>query len=286
MDPVNVNKYPSVLTIAGSDSGGGAGIQADLKTFSALGCYGTTAITAVTVQNTLGTKAIHSIPVDIVVEQIRAVADDIRPIAIKIGMIPNTELLTGIAHTLNSYRDVPTVLDPVIMTTSGQRLVREDTIAGFQKHLFPMMTLITPNVDEAQMLLNRKINSVEDMQVASHLLLQMGCNSVLLKGGHLAGSKLYNVFVSNEGDEQIFESDFIQTPNLHGTGCTLSSAIACFLSLGYTITDAVAKAGEYVHQAILHGRDIKTGEGNGPLNHFFNPRRLQPVGDTNFPRPL
>lgn len=268
-------KYPSVLTIAGSDSGGGAGIQADLKTFSALGCYGTSAITAITVQNTIGVTGIHSVPAEIVQGQIKAVMDDIRPAAIKIGMVHSTELAAAIHQTLLAYKDIPIVFDPVMVATSGDKLIREDTISVLKTVMFPLMTLITPNLDEAELLVQQKITNVEEMRLAAKVLLQTGCFAVLLKGGHLKGEKLYDVYVSRDGEEQIFESSYIESDNVHGTGCTLSSAIAAYLSLQYSLPEAVEKARTYVHDAILHGVQVKTGQGHGPLNHFFNPKKLQ-----------
>lgn len=267
--------YPSVLSIAGSDSGGGAGIQADLKTFSALGCYGTSAITAITVQNTLGVTGIHSIPADIVQGQIVAVMDDIKPAAIKIGMVHSTELASAISDTLKAYPDTPVIFDPVMVATSGDKLIREDTVSILKTVLFPLMTLITPNLDEAEILTGERITSVEEMRTAARALLETGCAAVLLKGGHLKGHRLYDVYISASGDEKIFESDYINSENVHGTGCTLSSAIAAYIALGNPMPEAIAKARDYVYHAILQGKDVKTGQGHGPLNHFFNPQKLQ-----------
>jgi hydroxymethylpyrimidine/phosphomethylpyrimidine kinase len=266
-------KYPSVLTIAGSDSGGGAGIQADLKTFSALGCFGTSAITAITVQNTMGVTGIHSIPPGIVQGQIKAVMDDIAPSAIKIGMVHSTELAFAIGDTLQAYKNTPLVFDPVMVASSGDKLILEDTVSVLKTVLFPLMALITPNSDEAEILTRQKISNVEEMRTAAKVLLQTGCAAVLLKGGHLKGRKIYDVFVSQQGEEQIFESDYIESKNLHGTGCTLSSAIATYLALSHNLPEAIALARTYVCHAILNGRDVKTGHGQGPLNHFFNPQK-------------
>jgi len=271
---MSLYRYPSVLTIAGSDSGGGAGIQADLKTFSALGCYGTSAITAVTVQNTLGVNGIHSIPAGIVKGQIIAVMDDIKPAAIKIGMVHHSEMAIAIAETLKSYNNTPVIFDPVMVATSGDKLIKEDTVSVLKTVLFPLMTLITPNLDEAEILTGQRITNVEEMRIAAKILLQTGCAAVLLKGGHLKGKKLYDVYTSADAEEQTFESDYIDSENVHGTGCTLSSAIAAYLALGYAMPAAIEKARTYVHDAILHGKDIRTGEGHGPLNHFFNPLKL------------
>ena len=272
---MTVYKYPSVLTIAGSDSGGGAGIQADLKTFSALGCYGTSAITAITVQNTMGVSGIHSIPEDIVSRQIIAVMDDIKPAAIKIGMVHSAEMAVSISETLAKYKNTPVIFDPVMVATSGDKLIKEDTVSVLKRVLFPLMTLITPNLDEAEILTGQSINSVQEMQKAAKALLQTNCGAVLLKGGHLKGEKLYDVYINSNGDELIFESDYIDSENVHGTGCTLSSAIAAYLALGNDLPLAIEKARIYVHDAILFGKDVKTGQGHGPLNHFFNPQKLE-----------
>jgi hydroxymethylpyrimidine/phosphomethylpyrimidine kinase len=266
-------KYVSVLTIAGSDSGGGAGIQADLKTFSALGCFGTSAITAITVQNTCGVKAIHSIPAEIVQGQIEAVMTDIKPLAIKIGMVHNVELVKAIASELKKYPDVPIIFDPVMVSTSGHRLIEMETIQVLQAELFPLATLITPNLDEAKILADMEITTVLDMQAAALKIINNGCKAVLLKGGHLKTVQLTDLLRTANGRKQSFETTFIETNNTHGTGCTLSSAIAAFMAMGEDLSTAISNAKAYVHEAILQGSDVKTGEGNGPLNHFFDPQK-------------
>ncbi|MFT2011153.1 bifunctional hydroxymethylpyrimidine kinase/phosphomethylpyrimidine kinase [Pontibacter sp. 13R65] len=267
-------KYPAVLTIAGSDSGGGAGIQADLKTFSALGCFGTSAITAITVQNTQGVTGIHSVPPEVVQAQIKVVMDDIKPTAIKIGMVHSLELVQVIAATLQAYPNVPIILDPVMVATSGDKLIRDETIEVLKQQLFPLAEVVTPNLDEAAILAQMEINHLDQMKEAAEKILQTGCQSVLLKGGHLKGPQLYDVFLQKHRQAQIFPSDHIHTHNTHGTGCTLSSAIAAFRAQGVPVTEAIGKAKAYVHQAILQGKDVKTGEGHGPLNHFFEPLKL------------
>lgn len=267
-------KYPAVLTIAGSDSGGGAGIQADLKTFSALGCFGTSAITAITVQNTRGVTGIHSVPAAIVQGQIKAVIDDIKPAAIKIGMVHSAELVQAIANELKNYA-VPLVLDPVMVATSGDKLIENNTIELLKRELFPLAEAVTPNLDEAQMLTDLQIENVEEMKKAARIILKTGCRSVLVKGGHLKGPRLYDVYLHQDGREQVFESDAIESTNTHGTGCTLSSAIAAFRAQGIELATAIERARLYVHHAIDQGKDVKTGEGHGPLNHFFQPQKLQ-----------
>ncbi|HAL82398.1 MAG TPA: bifunctional hydroxymethylpyrimidine kinase/phosphomethylpyrimidine kinase [Mucilaginibacter sp.] len=267
-------KYPVVLSIAGSDSGGGAGIQADLKTISALGCFGTTAITAVTVQNTLGVNGIHPIPVDFVKAQIKAVMDDLKPSAIKIGMVHSAALAIAIADTLRDYPGVPVVFDPVMVATSGDRLIANDTVSTLKKTLFPLAQLVTPNLDEAAILAEMEIKTIGDMKTAAIRIMQDGCYAVLIKGGHLEGSDLFDVYLNKIGDERIFRSTAIDTINTHGTGCSLSSAIASFIALGNDLSTSISNSKKYIQQAIEHGKDVKTGEGHGPLNHFFDPQKL------------
>lgn len=271
----NVGKkytYRSVLTIAGSDSGGGAGIQADLKTFSALGCFGTSAITAITVQNTRGVTGIHSVPPNIVQQQIVAVMDDIKPAAIKIGMVHTAELALAIAFSIMPYA-VPVIFDPVMVATSGDRLIEEQTANVMERSLFPNATLVTPNLDETEWLTGMKVNGLEDMKAAAARLLQKGCRAVLVKGGHLKGETLYDYYRDDRGREEVFTSAFIDTRNTHGTGCTLASAIAAFMARGADLVQAIAAARSYVHTALDEGKDVQTGQGVGPLNHFYNPHK-------------
>lgn len=269
-----MKKYYSVLTIAGSDSGGGAGIQADLKTFAALGCYGTSAITAVTVQNTMGVSAIHPIPADIVAAQIRAVMTDIKPSAVKIGMVHSAELAKVIGDELKLYPRVPVVFDPVMVATSGDRLIEDNTLDALRQHLFPYVDLLTPNIPEASVLSGIGVSSRMDMVPAADNILTTGCNSVLIKGGHLNGDCIVDVLCSLGRGYSEFRHDKIETVNTHGTGCTLSSAIAAYLARGYSMDIAVRNAIGYVHNAILHGAVIRTGNGNGPLNHSYEPGRM------------
>ena len=265
--------YISVLTIAGSDSGGGAGIQGDLKTFAALGCYGTSAITAITVQNTRGVSDIHPVPATIVAGQIKAVLDDIKPSAIKIGMIHQADAALAIAGILRAYPGIPVVLDPVMVSSSGRRLLDDEVISILQQQLFPLVTLVTPNLDEAAVLSGIPITGVDDMKAAAVKILETGCNAVLVKGGHLSGTQLYDVYLDRDGKEHIITSEAISTNNTHGTGCTLSSAVAAFLARGADLITAIENASVYMHQAIAAGQDVKTGEGHGPVNHFFDPMK-------------
>ena len=267
-------KYPSVLTIAGSDSGGGAGIQADLKTFAALGCFGTTAITAITVQNTLGVAGIHSVPPEIVSSQITAVVDDIQPLAIKIGMIHTLELCRVIRDTLRRYPHIPIVLDTVMVATSGDKLILDETVSFLKQELFPLAAIVTPNLDEAGILCNTSIAHRSDMVHAAKEILNTGCQSVLIKGGHLKSKRIVDVYMHKNGKQADFESRYINTCNVHGTGCTLSSAIAAYLALENSLENSVRKARTYTRKAIKAGKDVKTGHGNGPLNHFFHPQKL------------
>jgi hydroxymethylpyrimidine/phosphomethylpyrimidine kinase len=267
-------KYCSVLTIAGSDSGGGAGIQADLKTFAALGCFGTSAITAVTAQNTLGITAIHPISPAMIQSQITAVMDDICPVAIKIGMLPDAETVSIVAETLGKYKEIPIILDPVIKATAGIALANAESIQAMRSQLFPLATLITPNLDEAALFGGCNIVNRDDMQAVAQTLLSFGSRAVLVKGGHLKGEMLYNAYAHQDGEESIFSYSYIPSPNTHGTGCTLASAIAAYIARGESLVDAIDSAGNYVNIAIKEGRNVRTGNGCGPLNHFFKPRKL------------
>jgi len=267
-------KYPVVLSIAGSDSGGGAGIQADLKTISALGCFGTTAITAITVQNTLGVSGIHPIPVAVVKAQIKAVMDDLQPNAVKIGMVHSADLAIGIAEALSAYPTVPVVFDPVMVATSGDRLIAVDTVDTLIKRLFVIADLVTPNINEAAILARMEIKTVSDMKEAAFKIMQYGCKAVLVKGGHLLGPELFDIYLDQDGVERVFKSSAIDSRNTHGTGCSLSSAIASYIALGNDLQTSILNGKNYIHQAIDQGREVTTGGGQGPLNHFFDPQKL------------
>lgn len=267
-----MKKYPCILSIAGSDCSGGAGIQADLKTISALGGYAATAITAITVQNTTGVRAIHAVPPIYVRGQIEVVMEDIRPEAVKIGMINDVEIVKVIADCLRRYRPRFVVFDPVMVSTSGHKLIEDSAISALTRELMPLSSLITPNLNEAEVLTGHPINKVEEMRAAAPELLKFGCEAVLLKGGHLEGGKMCDVLqMAGEKEPHLFVSDKIESKNTHGTGCTLSSAIATFLALGYDMPQAVARAKAYVTGGINAGKDVHIGEGHGPLNHFYEP---------------
>jgi hydroxymethylpyrimidine/phosphomethylpyrimidine kinase len=268
-------RYARVLSIAGSDSGGGAGIQADLKTCAALGCYGMTAITAITVQNTLGVTGIHSIPLDTVRGQIDAVVEDIGVDAVKIGMLATPEVVSVVADAIRRHQIRNVVLDPVMVATSGDRLIAPETAQVLVRELFPLATVITPNLDEAAMLLGRDIDGIGELDAAVADLLAMGAPAVLLKGGHLSGNLVMDVLGrqgQSHGDYLRLQSQRIATHNGHGTGCTLSSAIASYLAQGLALPEAVTLARQYILGAIEAGADVYTGRGHGPLNHGYAPR--------------
>jgi hydroxymethylpyrimidine/phosphomethylpyrimidine kinase len=265
-------RYYRVLTIAGSDSGGGAGIQADIKTISAMGCYATSAITAVTVQNTLGVKAVHPIPLDILEGQIDAVLSDIGTDAIKIGMLYSLEVVNIVANMIEKYQVKNIVVDPVMVSTSGHRLIEENAIEVIQNRLMSLSRVITPNIPEAEILAGYKIESEKDFEKVARLLSHNSGVSVLLKAGHLNGKYLVDYFYNAE-DNTITKlpSRRIETPNTHGTGCTLSSALAAALARGEDLTTAALSAKKYIEQAIIYGAEYKIGNGYGPVNHGFNP---------------
>lgn len=272
-------RYARVLTIAGSDSGGGAGIQADLKTFTALGCYGMSAITALTAQNTIGVQGICTVSPEFLKAQIQSVLEDIGVDAVKIGMLPTPSSVEVVAWAIEHYKLTNVVLDPVIVATSGDRLIADVTVNVLVRELFSRVSVITPNLDEASLLLGRNILNAQGLPVAAQELLGMGSKAVLLKGGHLLGRHVVDVLVQQGGQLQRYESRRITSRNVHGTGCTLSSAIAAFLALGNSLPEAVRLARAYILQAIGEGADVTTGRGHGPLNHGFDPVSLIKLGD-------
>ena len=270
--PATPRRYARVLSIAGSDSGGGAGIQADLKTFSALGCYGMTAITAITAQNTCGVTGIHGIPPEMLKAQIDAVVQDIGVDAVKIGMLHSPEVVRVVADAIHRYQLPHVVLDPVMVATSGDRLIAQETAGVLVQELFPLAEVVTPNLDEAGWLLGRRIEGVDSLDDAAQDLLRLGANVALLKGGHLPGDWVVDVLaLRGQPQMQRLESQRITTHNGHGTGCTLSSAIASHLALGLPLAQAVAQARGYILGAIAAGADVSTGKGHGPLNHGYAP---------------
>jgi hydroxymethylpyrimidine/phosphomethylpyrimidine kinase len=266
--------YPRVLTIAGSDSGGGAGIQADLKTFAALGCYGMTAITALTAQNTMGVQAIQSVPAAFLKAQLQSVLDDIGVDAVKIGMLHSPEVVEVVAWAIDHYQLKRVVLDPVMVATSGDKLIADETVAVLVRELFPRVQLITPNLDEAALLLGRPVPNEAALSLACADLQTMGAASVLLKGGHLQGEDVVDLLLLADASSHTLRSKRISSQNVHGTGCTLSSAIASHWALGLDLTEAVVQARSYILAAIQAGASVTTGRGHGPLNHGFAPETM------------
>lgn len=270
-----------VLTIAGSDSGGGAGIQADLKTIAALGCYGLSAITALTAQNTQGVRAIHAPEPEFLREQLVAVFEDIGADAVKIGMLHSPQIVEVVAQALLRFKPAHIVLDPVMVATSGDALITPQTQEAIVEKLFPLADVITPNLDELSLLVGDTINRPQQFETAALKIFELGANAVLIKGGHLDQPNLVDVFyeMDRHGPSGLAMTEIIRprinTKNLHGTGCTLSSAIACLLAQGYPLKAAVKGAQDYVYQAIEAAVDMQIGHGHGPVNHSFNPQPLQ-----------
>ena len=266
-----MKSYTRCLSIAGSDPSGGAGLQADLKTFSALGCYGMTAVVAVVDENTVGVTGVHPVPVDFVTGQIRSCLDDIGADAVKIGMLHSSELILAVRDTLAAYPVDNIVLDPVMVATSGDPLLREDAISTLRDELIPRAKVITPNIPEAEILLGRKLTIDDDLSEAARQLSQGGCVSVFLKAGHLDTSTLTDILYDATTDTiHTMESPKVDTVNTHGTGCTLSSAIAAYLAKGYPLPQACRQAKEYISQAIISGSAYRIGHGHGPVNHFHS----------------
>lgn len=263
--------YRRALTIAGSDTSGGAGIQADLKTFSALGCYGMSAIVAVVDENTVGVTAVHPVPVNIVVGQIHSCIDDIGTDAIKIGMLHSSELIRAVRYTLDEYPEIKNiVLDPVMVATSGDPLLEADAVSTLRDVLAPRARVITPNIPEAELLLGQKIESQAQLpDFAQRLSEACGGVSVLLKAGHLSDELLTDIFYNAETGETLsLTSERLSTVNTHGTGCTLSSAFAASLAKGMSLNESAVAAKDYIAAAIRAGAAYKIGHGHGPVHHF------------------
>jgi hydroxymethylpyrimidine/phosphomethylpyrimidine kinase len=273
--PPALYRYPRLLSIAGSDSGGGAGIQADIKTFSALGCFGMTAITALTAQNTTGVRAIHGVPPAMLVQQIDAVVEDIGVDAVKIGMLHSSDVVSAVAQAIRRHHLKRVVFDPVMVATSGAVLIDDAAIKVLVEQLFPCADVITPNLDEAALLVGRPLHNEADMESAAAQLLSMGARAVLVKGGHLQGEVVADLLAHEDGTRIWMRDARIHTPNTHGTGCTLSSAIAAFLASGQGLPEAVQSARSYIRGALQAGAQVRTGSGSGPLNHGFAPQVMQ-----------
>jgi len=262
--------YKRVLTIAGSDSGGGAGIQADLKTFSALGCFGMSAITALTAQNTQAVTGIFAVDSEFVGLQLEAVFSDIGADAVKIGMLNSPEVIEMISDKLKVYDIKKIVLDPVMIAKSGDKLLQDEAIDALKTCLIPLAKIITPNIPEAEVLSDMKIETRKDMEAVAIELKKLGCEAVLIKGGHFENEESPDCLLTENGDFIWLESNRIESCNTHGTGCTLSSAIASFLAKECDIIQAVKNAKNYITNAIIAGAEYKIGNGHGPVKHFFD----------------
>ncbi len=262
------------LTIAGSDSGGGAGIQADLKTFQQFGVFGTSVIVALTAQNTISVRAVHAAPAAIVAAQLDALADDLPPDAVKTGMLADAALVEQVAGALRDREWRPYVLDPVMVATSGDRLLDADAVSLIRTLLLPLATLVTPNLDEAELLVGHEVRDAEQMATAGRALLELGAGAALVKGGHLDGALVTDVLVTRAGVRR-FDHPRITTTSTHGTGCTLSAAVTAGLALGRDLESAVADALDFVRRAMRSAPGI--GRGHGPLDHTVAARPDSPA---------
>ncbi len=263
---------PSVLTIAGSDSSGGAGIQADLKTFAAFGVYGASVVTAVTAQNTQGVQGAFAIPADFVSLQLASVFGDLHVAATKTGMLANSAIIEAVANSLDAHCNAPIVVDPVMVATSGDRLLDGDSEAALKALLLPKATLLTPNLSEAAALLERaQANSETEMQAQGEALCALGPKAVLMKGGHHNADEAVDILVSVDGCQR-FARPWVETDNTHGTGCTLSAAIAAGLAKGNALDEAIAAAKSYLWQALKNAQDLAIGHGSGPVDHSLGRR--------------
>lgn len=262
---------PKALTIAGSDSGGGAGIQADLKTFQELGAYGMSVITAVTAQNTLGVRNIHPIPIETIIEQLDCIEEDLRPEAIKTGMLFSAEIIEAVSDKLAAYEWSNVVVDPVMVAKGGADLLRQDAVHALKKHLLPLAKILTPNLPEAEQLINRKIVTLEERREAAKYLHDLGPDYIVIKGGHLSSDEA-PIDLLYDGEQMYeFEGKRIETAQTHGTGCTFAAAITAELALGKTPYHAVETAKEFIQAAISVPLNI--GKGHGPTNHWAYGRK-------------
>lgn len=282
----SMSRMKKVLTIAGSDCSGGAGIQADLKTIGAFGCYGMSVITAVTVQNTCGVKAVYPLEAEVVRQQLEAVCEDIFPDAVKIGMLCNEEIIEAVAQTIEAIRNKPVVqpkivLDPVLVSTSGRALLQPQAKEALQTRLLPLVDLVTPNLAETKVLCRTEKMGLPDRETAGRKLAEDNACAVLIKGGHgreYGDSDAQDLLIPGADKPAVwFRAPFVENPNTHGTGCTLSSAIACGLAEENTLEQSVQKAKEYLTGAIATGLDL--GAGNGPLDHFYQNGRMEKNGN-------
>lgn len=262
--------YKKVLTIAGSDSGGGAGIQADIKTISACGCYAASAITAVTVQNTMGVIDVEGLSPSVIEGQIDAVLSDIGADSVKIGMLHSSKVVLSVAKMMKKHDIKNIVLDPVMVSTSGHRLIEEEAIETLCKELIPMARVITPNIPEAEILYGGKIPNQDVLRTTAQQLANKFNTSIYLKAGHLTEEALIDIFYNHEeGNFCELKTKRIHTENTHGTGCTLSSALASMIAKGHNLTEAATLAQKYIENAIIEGANYKIGHGHGPVAHFY-----------------
>jgi hydroxymethylpyrimidine/phosphomethylpyrimidine kinase len=263
-------RYHRVLSIAGSDSGGGAGVQADVKTVSAIGCFGMTVITALTAQNTTGVTGIHAVPPAFAARQLDAIYSDMGADAVKIGMLYSAELIRVVAERLRSYQAKNIVLDPVMVAQSGDKLVEDDAIEAIKTDLMPLATVVTPNVPEAEVLCGHRLRQPSQIEAAARILAGFGSQSILIKGGHGKGAESTDLLYFPQEDRKVtLSAGRISTQNNHGTGCTLSSAIAAYLARGAEIEAAVREAKAYTTEAIRSGAGYRLGRGHGPVHHFY-----------------
>ncbi len=261
-----MDRVPCVMTIAGSDSGGGAGIQADLKTFAALGVYGTSAITAVTAQNTRAVMAVQELPPEMVAAQIDAIVQDIGADAVKTGMLANAAIIEVVAAKVREHRLPNLVVDPVMVAKSGDPLLRAEAVEALRRLLLPLATVVTPNLPEAATLLGRPIQDEDDMRAAARELAALGARAVVIKGGHREGAEAADLLYDGQRFH-VFTAPRIDTRNTHGTGCTFASAIAAWLARGVDVPEAVRRAKEYLTEALRHAYPV--GQGHGPVHHFW-----------------
>lgn len=271
---------PNVLSIAGSDPSGGAGIQADLKTFTALQCYGMAALTSLTVQNTQGVRDVLHLESDFVEAQVKAIFEDVRVDALKIGMVGNARTINALAGLIEKYRPKFVVLDPVMVASSGDRLISTHAVEVMKEMLIPLCDVLIPNIPEAEALTGAKLSGTGGMEALAHAAGDLGAKAVLLKGGHAFGDYMATDLLWHGGEVQSYSAPRINTNNTHGTGCTLSAALTCFLARGRILQEAAQEAKEYLTQALMHSEDLSVGRGHGPVNHFHAFGRAGAVEDS------
>lgn len=268
---MSIKQKPIILTIAGSDSGGGAGIQADIKAISATGGYACSVITALTAQNTQGVTAVHPTPQHIIEAQLDAVFSDLSVTAVKVGMLGDSDTIRTVTSALRKYKPAHLVVDPVMVTANGDMLLADDAVHCLREELLPLADVITPNLPEAAALLGAPLPTrLDDVETLFAGLAKLACGAVLIKGGFLQQETRSPDWLLSDGQVRCFDTPRIMTPNTHGTGCTLSAALACYLGQGFAMEAAVERAKHYIDQAILAGSLVRIGQGRGPVEHFFN----------------